>query len=106
MMVTLEEVLLPVIQVLGIELPEGERWRQEREEREHRLAARRAELDSGAWQGLDAAPPGVSRFGQDAEPEFETDAGMPFRRTDAKVGRNESCPCGSGKKFKRCCGRG
>lgn len=22
-----------------------------------------------------------------------------------KVGRNESCPCGSGKKFKRCCGR-
>jgi hypothetical protein len=21
-----------------------------------------------------------------------------------KVGRNESCPCGSGKKFKRCCG--
>jgi tetratricopeptide (TPR) repeat protein len=23
-----------------------------------------------------------------------------------KVGRNESCPCGSGKKFKKCCGRG
>ncbi|MFO1498227.1 MAG: SEC-C metal-binding domain-containing protein [Verrucomicrobiota bacterium] len=23
----------------------------------------------------------------------------------AKVGRNDSCPCGSGKKFKRCCGR-
>ena len=22
----------------------------------------------------------------------------------AKVGRNEKCPCGSGKKFKRCCG--
>lgn len=22
-----------------------------------------------------------------------------------KVGRNESCPCGSGKKYKRCCGR-
>jgi hypothetical protein len=21
----------------------------------------------------------------------------------AKVGRNDSCPCGSGKKFKRCC---
>jgi uncharacterized protein len=21
-----------------------------------------------------------------------------------KVGRNEPCPCGSGKKFKRCCG--
>jgi preprotein translocase subunit SecA len=23
-----------------------------------------------------------------------------------KVGRNEPCPCGSGKKFKKCCGRG
>ena len=22
-----------------------------------------------------------------------------------KVGRNEPCPCGSGKKYKRCCGR-
>lgn len=24
--------------------------------------------------------------------------------TEAKVGRNASCPCGSGRKFKRCCG--
>lgn len=24
----------------------------------------------------------------------------------AKVGRNEVCPCGSGKKFKKCCGSG
>jgi uncharacterized protein len=26
------------------------------------------------------------------------------RRTTPKVGRNEICPCGSGKKYKRCCG--
>lgn len=25
---------------------------------------------------------------------------------DKKVGRNDSCPCGSGKKYKHCCGRG
>ena len=24
--------------------------------------------------------------------------------TGKKIGRNESCPCGSGKKYKRCCG--
>jgi uncharacterized protein YecA (UPF0149 family) len=24
---------------------------------------------------------------------------------DAKVGRNDPCPCGSGKKYKHCCGR-
>ena len=28
----------------------------------------------------------------------------PYRRTQPKVGRNEPCPCGSGKKFKKCCG--
>ncbi|MBI2440773.1 MAG: preprotein translocase subunit SecA [Lentisphaerae bacterium] len=27
------------------------------------------------------------------------------RREGAKVGRNDPCPCGSGKKFKKCCGR-
>ncbi len=26
-------------------------------------------------------------------------------QTGRKVGRNEPCPCGSGRKFKRCCGR-
>jgi len=30
--------------------------------------------------------------------------GTTFRRADKKVGRNDPCPCGSGKKFKKCCG--
>jgi preprotein translocase subunit SecA len=30
---------------------------------------------------------------------------LPIRREMPKVGRNEPCPCGSGKKFKHCCGR-
>lgn len=29
----------------------------------------------------------------------------PFRREGRKIGRNEPCPCGSGKKYKNCCGR-
>ena len=28
---------------------------------------------------------------------------IPIIRTQPKVGRNESCPCGSGKKYKKCC---
>ena len=28
-----------------------------------------------------------------------------FRREQPKVGRNDPCPCGSGKKYKHCCGR-
>jgi SEC-C motif-containing protein len=29
---------------------------------------------------------------------------QPLRRETPKVGRNEPCPCGSGKKYKKCCG--
>ena len=30
----------------------------------------------------------------------------PIRNVGPKVGRNDPCPCGSGKKFKKCCGKG
>ncbi len=39
--------------------------------------------------------------GEGAEEKAKT----PVRRTQKKVGRNSPCPCGSGKKYKRCCGR-
>lgn len=29
----------------------------------------------------------------------------PIKRKDAKIGRNDPCPCGSGKKYKQCCGK-
>jgi len=29
----------------------------------------------------------------------------PFKRQDPKVGRNDPCPCGSNKKYKKCCGK-
>jgi preprotein translocase subunit SecA len=40
--------------------------------------------------------------GDGAEVKLEL---APVRREMPKVGRNEPCPCGSGKKFKNCCGR-
>lgn len=36
---------------------------------------------------------------------FGHDREEPFRRPSPKVGRNEPCPCGSGKKYKNCCGK-
>ena len=40
-------------------------------------------------------------------PQEETpEVTVSFRRTTPKVGRNDDCPCGSGKKYKKCCGRG
>ena len=29
-----------------------------------------------------------------------------FRRAEPRVGRNDPCPCGSGKKYKQCHGKG
>jgi preprotein translocase subunit SecA len=48
--------------------------------------------------------------GAGAEAEAEGDAAplrkpAPFVRQIGKVGRNEPCPCGSGKKYKHCHGR-
>jgi preprotein translocase subunit SecA len=35
----------------------------------------------------------------------EAEKKKPVKRTQKKVGRNAPCPCGSGKKYKKCCGR-
>lgn len=37
-------------------------------------------------------------FGEDA-----IDRILPFAKDEPKVGRNDPCPCGSGKKYKKCC---
>ncbi|HEY5465414.1 MAG TPA: preprotein translocase subunit SecA [Clostridia bacterium] len=35
----------------------------------------------------------------------ESESRTPVKRSSAKVGRNDPCPCGSGKKYKNCCGK-
>ncbi len=46
-----------------------------------------------------SAPGGGIRSGPRA-------AAAPLQREEPKVGRNDPCPCGSGKKYKKCCGQG
>jgi hypothetical protein len=41
----------------------------------------------------------------DSDSDSEYVAPQPFVR-EPKVGRNDPCPCGSGKKYKKCCGKG
>ncbi len=57
---------------------------------------------STGYDGADPSPSSVSA------PAVESAAGpsrTPARRPVIKVGRNDPCPCGSGKKYKNCCGR-
>jgi preprotein translocase SecA subunit len=37
--------------------------------------------------------------------ERQQPANQPYMRGKKKIGRNDPCPCGSGKKYKNCCGR-
>lgn len=46
------------------------------------------EKENGKWRFLDA----------------QALKHMPMRRTEPKLGRNDPCTCGSGKKYKKCCG--
>jgi preprotein translocase subunit SecA len=41
----------------------------------------------------------------DGDGAGEMSIDLPVRRSLPKVGRNDPCPCGSGKKYKNCCGR-
>jgi len=43
----------------------------------------------------------LSRGGEEAAEK----PAQPVKRETRKVGRNEPCPCGSGKKYKKCCGK-
>jgi preprotein translocase subunit SecA len=53
-----------------------------------------ATQDSGGTAVAEAAP---------AEPEIKLPS-VTIRRDTPKVGRNDPCPCGSGKKYKNCHG--
>ena len=63
--------------------------RRRREEQERRMRYQHA---GAATSGTDAAPRA------DQPPAT-------FVRGERKIGRNEKCPCGSGKKYKHCCGK-
>ena len=65
-------------------------------EREQQMIAKMRAIHPDAAGGL----------GGGVAPPLEGDGGaQPFTREDRKVGRNEPCPCGSGKKYKQCHGQ-
>jgi hypothetical protein len=52
------------------------------------------------------AGPNMKAAGMDITPEVQADFDKMFHNafSEQKVGRNDLCPCGSGKKYKKCCG--
>jgi len=51
------------------------------------------------------ASPGSPDAAYEPEPSQTATAVEPIRNRGPRVGRNDPCPCGSGKKYKKCCGQ-
>ena len=66
------------------------------------MAERKQSADSMKFQHAKASALGEQPQGS---PQAAPPAAEPFVRDGRKVGRNEPCPCGSGKKFKQCHGK-
>jgi hypothetical protein len=119
----LDALTVTVATMTGYELRSGEELRrrvgQRRREREERKK-------SGSLEDILRKMRDEFRRGEfaprvtdddDAESEYGTEPELPawgdetypppaggtFRREAPKVGRNDPCPCGSGKKYKKCC---
>jgi preprotein translocase subunit SecA len=72
---------------------EQEEWIAEQVEQENQEAERLALIESQK----------INLNTVDTQSEIATSSS--FQYTDKKVGRNEPCPCGSGKKYKKCHGK-
>ncbi len=84
----LRDKLVAACTLMGQEFPELERWRKEIRDEKQRKPF---------MFGGPAAPPPVVRVSALSKPV------LPVQQAKQKVGRNDPCPCGSGKKFKKCC---
>ncbi|MGR6873416.1 preprotein translocase subunit SecA [Pseudomonas sp. HK3] len=56
-------------------------------------------------QSLQFEHESASALAENEAPASDADSVKPFVRDGQKVGRNDQCPCGSGKKFKQCHGK-
>ncbi len=74
-------------------------------------ATQREDSDADDWDDepldIDAADllPYISPLvEEDNTTNDAADWPTPYRRSEPKIGRNDPCPCGSGRKYKKCCG--
>jgi preprotein translocase subunit SecA len=81
------------------------------------LVYRVEQLDAGfigsTWKEAEAkheSPPPTSEIAQQQQAAIDgtqvDHKPEPVRNRAPRVGRNDPCPCGSGKKYKQCCGKG
>jgi preprotein translocase subunit SecA len=118
--VDLRRLVLALGEMTGRPVPHAEAWRPEiirrRERNERALNEFRAEMGR---ESLERWLEGDVSADEESQEDDENELGQPIRdaddprlggaddetvrRGEARVGRNDPCPCGSGKKYKKCC---
>ena len=109
--VDLAEGFISLCQLNGWRPPELEEWTRAVGTDANRRRQRKASRQSIGW-GDDTAELGNANdafLPTDSANDAGPGAGLeqlsrPIHRDEPKVGRNDPCPCGSGKKYKKCCG--
>lgn len=102
-------------QVLDMRPPTEEeikRRRQEAVARNRKRGRSNGNTDISGM-GMSYSKPEAANYSYSNEDESSDGEGRPasvphietVRNTGAKIGRNDPCPCGSGKKYKNCCGK-
>ena len=91
----LDNINRDVVRLLSRVQLEGEGDLEEMDRRRRQEQARRMRFQHAATNGLDG----------EADGRAEARRPETFVREERKVGRNERCPCGSGKKYKHCHGK-
>lgn len=93
----LQEVTFETVKVLSLVQIEGTQDVADFDDQTEKERPQQLEANHPAAQGIADAMNGAE--------ENEPDKEGTFRREEPKVGRNDPCPCGSGKKYKQCCGK-
>ena len=109
MITTIDREIVNLVYKLRVNIPEKSRLDRRREG----LVATHAETTGMGYASAQQpapSPAGVAVANAERNPMAEaSQAGnqaRTIRRDQPKVGRNDPCPCGSGKKYKKCHGAG
>ena len=93
----LQEVTFETVKILSLVQIEGTQDVADFDDQAEKERPQQLEANHPAAKGIADAMNGSEENEQDNEGTF--------RREEPKVGRNDPCPCGSGKKYKQCCGK-
>ncbi len=106
MLQTIRDEVVRVLMNVRIQSPEEAQQVEQQVEREASQSFSQASYTHAEFSAApDADPEQVAVAMQSAPALPDDDKDQPFRRFGNKIGRNDPCPCGSGKKYKQCHGR-